>query len=165
MKNARRLLLVVPITLLLAAGNLPQSRGDVLTVTRKATKLRTAKRLFASPVADLVEGDRLGFELKEGAWYRAKYRESVGWLHETDVSKNKDVRLSGEGVRENYSATETSAARKGFNPQVEKEFRRTNPDLEAAFKALDAIQNRAVPDADVQSFLGEGGLGAKEGGR
>lgn len=158
MRQLRRLLFVVPVLLLVAAGNLPQSRGDALIVTRKVTKLRSAKRLFAAPIAELVEGDRLVVEAKDGAWYQAKYRELAGWLHETDVSTKKDVRLSGEGVRENYSASETSAARKGFNPQVEREFRRGNPDLEAAFQRLDRIQGRVVAEGEVASFLGEGGL-------
>lgn len=160
MTTPRRLALVVPLLILaLAAGHVPQSRGDTLTVTRKTTKLRTQKRLFAAALAELVEGDRLAVEQKEGPWYQAKYRELVGWLHETDVSTNKDVRLSGEGMRENYSASETSAARKGFNPQVEKEFRNGRPSLEAAFQLLDAIQSRVVGEDRLMRFLSEGGLG------
>ncbi len=161
MMKAKRLALVVPVLLLLAAGNLPQSQGDNLTVTRKTTKLRAAKRSFAPTVADLAEGDRLAFEAKEGAWYNVKWKTLAGFVHETDVSVRGDVRLSGEGVRESYSASEAAAARKGFNPQVEREYRQDNPSLEAAFKALDAIQSRATSEAAVKSFLLEGGLGGE----
>jgi hypothetical protein len=64
-------------------------------------------------------------------------------------------------VRETYSAAEAAAARKGFNPQVEREYRAGHPDLEAAFRALDAIQGRATDEARVAAFLIEGGLAAE----
>ncbi|MCA8964973.1 MAG: hypothetical protein KDC48_08795, partial [Planctomycetes bacterium] len=61
-----------------------------------------------------------------------------------------------------YSASETSAARKGFNPQVERQYRTSNPNLEAAFKLVDRLQARATPEAEVRAFLQAGGL-LKEG--
>jgi hypothetical protein len=99
---------------------------------------------------------------KDGAWLSVDFAQRTGWLHATDVSGNPDVRLSGQGVRETYSTTETSAAKKGFNPQVEKAYRDGNPNLEAAFRMVDALQARAVAEPDVRRFLVDGGL-LKEG--
>jgi hypothetical protein len=161
MTKVRRSWLLIPVSILLAAGNLPQSRGDTLTVTRKVTRLRSAKRSFAPALADLAEGDRLTLERKEGAWLSVQWQALTGFVHESDVSARQDVRLSGEGVRETYSAAEAAAARKGFNPQVEREYRAGHPDLEAAFRALDAIQGRATDEARVAAFLIEGGLAAE----
>lgn len=163
MPKVRRSLWVVSLCLLVAAGNLPQSRGEALTVTRKVTKLRTGKRLFAPAVAELQEGDKLTLQQKEGAWMNVQFKQLVGWVHETDVSAKVDVRLSGEGVRENYSASEASAARKGFNPQVEKEYRASNPDLDAAFRVVDRIQARKIVEDQVRQFLEAGGLMKGEG--
>jgi len=157
-----RLLAIVPFCLLLAAGSIPQSQGDTLVVTKKETKLRAGKRLFAPGVADLKEGDKLEFQSRDGAWLEAKYKDAVGWLHETDVSARTDVRLSGEGVRESYSASEAAAARKGFNPQVERQYRLGNPNLEAAFRLVDKIQAIKVGEAEEREFLTSGGL-LKEG--
>ncbi|MCC6673047.1 MAG: hypothetical protein IT458_18425 [Planctomycetes bacterium] len=158
MTKVGRSVLFLPLLLCLAAGSIPQSKGDTLTVTRKETKLRSAKRLFAPPVADLREGDRLVLQAKEGAWLSVKHKETAGWLHATDVSANKEVRLSGEGVRESYSASEAAAARKGFNPQVEREYRKDNPDLENAFRLVDGLERRRASEAEVQAFLKQGGL-------
>ncbi|MBM4059519.1 MAG: hypothetical protein FJ265_00270 [Planctomycetes bacterium] len=146
------------VILTLLAADTPQDPGAILTVTRRTTKLRAQKKMFAAPVADLREGDKLAFERRDGAWLRVRSGQLAGWLHETDVSTNPDVRLSGQGVRENYSASETSAARKGFNPQVEQNYRGKNPNLEAAFQLVDRLQARATPETDVQRFLTEGGL-------
>jgi hypothetical protein len=150
--------LLAILALLLAANHAPQDPGDTLTVTRKTTKLREAKRLFAPAVAELHEGDKLVLDHKEGAWLAVRFALLAGWLHETDVSSNPEVRLSGEGVRESYSASETAAARKGFNPDVERAYRTSKPGLEAAFLLVDRLQARAVPEGELHAFLIDGGL-------
>ena len=159
---ARRFAAALPLCLLLLAGSLPQSQGDTVIVTRKETKLRSQKRLFAPSVANLVEGDKLEVLDKDGAWLNVKFADKIGFLHATDVSTNKEVRLSGEGVRENYSASEAAAARKGFNPQVEKQYRLDNPDLNKAFELVDRIQGQKTDEKVIEQFLRQGGL-LKEG--
>jgi hypothetical protein len=168
-------LLAVALTVTLGGGFAlaAQGKGDTLTVTRKAAKLRNAKRTFAPAVADLVEGDTLVVEAAAGAWFSATYTAAsgpvTGFVHKGDVSTKKEIVLSGEGVRENYSTSEAAAARKGFSPQVEREHRANNPSLETAFQAVDQIQARVVTDAEVFAFLVEGGLvegtGATGGGQ
>ena len=141
-----------------------QGRGDTLTVTAKSTKVRSGKRLYAPAVCDVAEGDKVAVVTKEAPWFQVTFNGQTGWIHESDVTAKKDVRLSGEGVREEYSAAETSAARKGFNPQVEREYRRQNPDLSAAYTKVDAIQARRIPEAEILKFLKDGRL-VREGGR
>lgn len=147
----------------LAAGSIPQSQGDPLTVTKRETKLRSQKKLFAPGLADLKEGDRVSLVQREGAWARVTWAPPAGdrvtgWLHESDVSSKKDVRLSGQGIREKYSVSEAEAARKGFNPQVEKEYRDRNPSLDAAYQLVDHIQAVTVPEAEIERFLRDGRL-------
>jgi hypothetical protein len=164
MSKSRRAAFAVPLLLCLVAGTIPQSPGDTVIVTRKETKLRAQKRLFAPGVADLHEGDKLKVDSKDGAWLELEFQGTTGWLHETDVTANKEVRLSGEGVRENYSASEAAAARKGFNPQVEREYRGKNPNLDHAFQLVDKLQATKASEQEVQRFLETGGL-LKEGSR
>ncbi len=143
--------------LCLAAGpSAPQ--GKTLTVTKKETKLRKDKRAFAPAVTDLREGDRLAMQKQDGAWYQATYRDLAGWIHQSDVSTNKEVRLSGQGVREEYTAAEAEAARKGFNPEVERQYRTDHPSLAAAYEKVDAIQARKLTDEELERFLREGKL-------
>lgn len=158
MLHPKNLALAATIVACLAAGSIPQSRGDTLTVTRKITKLRAQKRLFAPGIADLREGDRLQQQAKDGAWAQVAFQDKVGWVHEGDVSASKEVRLSGEGVRETYSASEAAAARKGFNPQVERQHRQDKPQLEAAFRLVEQIDATPFDEAAIQSFLQAGGL-------
>jgi len=157
MKHTTRALGLLVVLGLLASGA-QQNPEATLTVTRKTTKLREQKRLFAPAVAELHEGDRLVLDRKEGAWLAVSFAKLKGWLHETDVSDKPDVRLSGEGVRENYTTSETAAARKGFNPQVEQAYRKEKPELEAAFRLVDRLQARSVPEDELHAFLVAGGL-------
>jgi hypothetical protein len=163
MTKVPRPLLAAPMLLFVAAGTIPQGQGDALTVTRKEGKLRAQKRVFAPAVADLHEGDKLVCEQKDGAWLLAKFRDVEGWVHESDVTANKEVRLSGEGVRESYSASEAAAARKGFNPQVEREYKLSNPQLAAAFARVDQIAGYRVSEAETKAFLQQGGLWHEDG--
>lgn len=163
MQRALRYALGVPLLLLLGASP-PQGSPDTVTVTRKTTKLRADKRVFGKAVADLVEGDRLAVLGKDGAWLQAKWRDVTGWLHEGDCTGKQDVRLSGQGVRETYSASEAAAARKGFNPQVEREYRGQNPNLARGFALVDQIAARSIGEDEVRRFLQDGGLW-QEGGR
>ena len=143
--------------LCLAAG--PSAvQGKTLTVTKKETKLRKDKRAFAPAVTDLREGDRLAMNKQDGAWYHANYKDLAGWIHQSDVSTNKDVRLSGAGVREQYTAAEAEAARKGFNPEVERQYRTDHPALAAAYEKVDAVQARVLKEEEVERFLREGKL-------
>ena len=158
MTKASRSVLALPLLLLCAGAGAPQGQGDTLIVTRKETKLRAQKRLFAPPLADLHEGDKLACEQRDGAWLQVKWQQALGWVHESDVTANKEVRLSGEGVRESYSASEAAAARKGFNPQVEREYRASNPNLAAAFALVDRIAALRVSEQETQTFLQQGGL-------
>lgn len=157
MKPPLRSLGLLLVLGLLVSGAL-QDPGDTLTVTRKTTKLRSEKRLFAPAVAELREGDRLVLERKEGAWLAVTFANLKGWLHENDASSKPDVRLSGEGVRESYSSSETAAARKGFNPQVEQAYKTGKPELERAFQEVDRLQARPVPEEELRAFLVAGGL-------
>lgn len=158
MPTANRWTLVACAMICLGAGSIPQSQGDTLIVTRKQTKLRAQKRVFAPGVQDLVEGDKLEFLAKDGAWISARYQQTTGWLHGSDVSERKDVRLSGQGVRETYTAAETGAAKKGFNPQVERQYRLDNPALNAAFARVDELEKLRVDENELRTFLQQGGL-------
>src|SRR5262245_34242214 len=121
--NHRRAALCAGLVLCLAAGHVPQAQGTELIVTKKATKLRTQKRALSRAVCDLVECDKVTLQQTDGVWYAVTFKDQSGFVHSSDVTDNKDVRLSGQGVREVYTASEQAAARKGFNPQVEHEYR------------------------------------------
>jgi hypothetical protein len=153
----RPLVALLAAALCLAAG--PSAlQGKTLTVTKKETRLRKDKRMFAPAVAVLREGDRLTETRQEGPWRLANWKNAQGWIHESDVSSNPAVRLSGQGVRETYSPSEAAAARKGFNPEVERQYKQDHPALQAAFDKVDEIQKRTLSEDQVLQFRRAGRL-------
>jgi len=65
---------------------------------------------------------------------------------------------SGQGqLRSGASEDELTLAGKGFNAQVEKEYRQRNSDLD--YRAIDRMEGLTVTSAEVQRFLREGNLG------
>lgn len=155
--------LSIALAIAFSASALGPQDGETLTVTKKTTRVRSAKRLYASPVAEVKEGDRLTLIERESPWCRVNYQGAVGWIHETDVSARADVRLSGQGVRENYTAAETAAAKKGFNKEIEKNYENEHPNLKPAFDQVDRVEARGVPEVELVSFLRAGGLLPEEG--
>ncbi|MBK9387175.1 MAG: hypothetical protein IPN34_20360 [Planctomycetes bacterium] len=153
----------VLLAIALSASAVGPQDGTQLTVTKKATKIRNAKRLYATGVADVREGDKLELLLREAPWCQVRFQGKTGWVHETDVSERSDVRLSGQGVRENYSAAETAAGKKGFNSEIEKNYEQQRPDLKPAFDKVDQVQARGVAEAELVGFLRAGGLIEEEG--
>lgn len=155
--------LSIALAVALSASALGPQDGETLTVTKKSTRMRNAKRLYGPAVAELKEGDRLILIERDAPWCRVRFQGAEGWIHETDVSPKTDVRLSGQGVRENYTVAETAAAKKGFNKEVEKTYQDEHPDLKPAFQKVDRVEARAVPENVLVSFLRAGGLLNEEG--
>lgn len=149
--------IVLALAVVWTAQAFPQDPGDPLIVTKKTTKMRKAKRLYAPGVQDLVEGDKVALVKREGSWCLVTYQEAEGWLHESDLTAKLDVKLSGEGVREDYTAAETSAARKGFNKDIEANYKNKRG-LGAAYRIVDAIQARILDEALLVEFMKEGKL-------
>lgn len=151
----RRFLLFLVATSVLAAAPL----GEPLIVVQKQTAIRSAKKLYARPVKTLREGDVVYKLCEESPWLRVESGGVQGWLHRTAVSADRNVRLSGDGVGGSVRVTEQSAAAKGFNPQVEKQYRTTHTGLAEAYRILDQVQERKYPEDRVEAFLRSGKLG------
>jgi hypothetical protein len=66
-----------------------------------------------------------------------------------------------EDVEKAASSDEIALAGKGFNEQVEGEFRKKNPDID--FRRIDRMEKIVVAQNEMQRFLKRGGL-APQGG-
>lgn len=139
--------------------------ADVLTVIEREAAVRKDKRTYSPKVATVKEGDKVTLIAKESPWLRVSFQGVEGWLNESSVTEDEDVVLSGEAVASGVKPTEQSAAKRGFSPEVENEYRKENPDLEAAFKTLDDIVKGWVfPDDVMLKFIEAGQLVPAEGG-
>jgi hypothetical protein len=139
--------------------------ADVLTVIEREAAVRKDKRTYSPKVATVKEGEQVTLIAKESPWLRVSFQGVEGWLNESSVTDDPKVVLSDQAVASGVRVTEQDAARRGFSPEVEKEYRKENPDLEAAFKTLDDIVKAWLyPDAEILKFIEAGQLVPREGG-
>jgi SH3 domain-containing protein len=138
--------------------------AEVLTVIEREAAVRKDKRTYSPKVATVKEGEKVTLIAKEPPWLRVSFKGVEGWLNETSVTEDEDVVLSGQTVASGVKPTEQSAAKRGFSPEVEKEYRKENPNLEAAFKIIDDIVKGWVfPDDLILKFIEAGQLVPQEG--
>jgi len=86
------------------------------------------------------EGEQVTLLSKDDPWIRVEFNGVEGWKSQSSVTDDPKVVLSSQAVASGVRATEQSAAGRGFNPTVEREYRKRNPSLESAFHLLDKIE-------------------------
>ena len=135
-----------------------------MIVVQREAVIRSRKRNYARRVAVVREGSEVTILSTEPPWHRVEWRGKRGWLHSSAVTRNRSVVLSGEAVASGTRATQQSAARRGFTPEVEREHRGNRADLEAAYGVLDVIEGWRYPEELVVKFLAAGRLADFEEG-
>lgn len=133
--------------------------AETLSVAVREGSLRSSPQVFGAIQATLHYADRVEVLERKGAWARVRAGGAgVGWMHSSALSSKKLALKSGQGqLRSSASEDELTLAGKGFNAQVEKEYRQRNSDLD--YRAVDRMEGLTVTSAEVQRFLREGNLG------
>ena len=133
-----------------------------------AVLLVCAPAAFAQSDKHLERDNMMSANGKRAAAAAAKIiraNSSTGSRRALAVTEDEDVVLSGQAVASGVKPTEQSAAKRGFSPEVEKEYRKEHPNLDAAFKTLDDIVKGWVfPDDLILKFIEAGQLVPREGG-
>lgn len=158
----RRITRTLPLTLLLlvfAAAGVVHSKpkaGDILTVRVLQAKVMKSPKFIGPSAGSVSRGDQLSFVAAKGDWYQVQGAAS-GWIHRTNVV-DKKVTLSSKpgGGSGGASREEVELAGRGFTPDVEKEYRSKNPNLD--FSHVDAIEKIGMDLEALQAFVDEGEL-------
>lgn len=149
------------ILLLIFAGLL--WAAETLKVTVKTSKLRKSPKFYARSVATVKFGDSLQKLMEQGDWIQATTTAGItGWIHSSAVTKPKFSLTAGRRAQEETTADEVALAGKGFNEQVEREYRQqTNLD----YTWVDRMAQITVSETEMERFLREGKLGEFGGGK
>lgn len=112
---------------------------------------------YAQPVASLTLGDRLILEEQQDEWFLVTTSSGQsGWVHRTALTeKSVDLSGSGSGSGE-FSAEEVTLSGRGFNSEVEADFKSRNPELN--FSAVDAMEAIEITPEKLHEFLVDGNL-------
>lgn len=163
----KRHLLALPVFLLvfLTASTTAGDAGKLMSVQVKKGDVRATPYFLGKIVATLSYGDRVEVLGSKESWFRVSPRgKSVtGWMHASALSGKRIVlKAGGQDAQAAASGGELALAGKGFNADVEAEFKARNRNID--FSPIDRMQEMKVPPERVAAFLQEGGLVPAQGG-
>lgn len=156
MRNAQILALIL---LLLGAGVQASAGSTALNVQVREGCIRAIPSALGSPVATVTYGETLLVIEERGAWVKVQKSNSnvAGWIPRTSLTPKKiKISAGNDNTKMKASSGELALAGKGFNSQVESEYRAKNK--EADFATVDAMEKIRVSTEVMQKFLKEGGL-------
>jgi uncharacterized protein YgiM (DUF1202 family) len=154
-------LLLLAAAVLFAADALPER-----SIVVKQTPVRDKPSFTGKILGTLVYTDRVQIvEMPSGAsWAKVRLaaKKLEGWVHVSALAKDDKpvVKAGSENVASGASGSEVALAGKGFNPEVEAEYKK-DPSLNYA--AVDAMEAYVVPPAALSAFVTQGGLNAEGG--
>ena len=101
-------------------------------------------------------GDQLTVKGRKGDWYLVSAKGVNGCIHKSAVEARNFASSGRKASTGGASADEVSLAGKGFNPQVEAGYRKSDKNLNYA--AVDEIVKFTVSEKSLESFVLQGGL-------
>ena len=135
-----------------------------MSVQVKKGEIRKTPSFLGGIVARVSYGDRVYILEEKGPWVKVAIpgRNSEGWIHSSALTEKKIVFTAGaKDVQTSASSNEVALAGKGFNQQVENEFKEKNPKLNYAW--INRMEKFVVSEKEIKEFLKEGQLSPKGG--
>jgi SH3-like domain-containing protein len=152
------------LLLLMASGSAGESR-KAMSVQVRQGQVRATPSFLGKIVATLSYGDRVEVLEEKEPWIKVlpPRKGAPGWMHSSALSAKRIVLKAGAKEAEAAASRgELALAGKGFNADVEAEFKKKHRDVD--FTWIDRMQAMNVPQEDIGAFLREGGLAPAQGG-
>ncbi len=150
--------------LLLAFSMGVAAKPTTMSLQIRKGDLRSSPSFLGRIVGSAAYGDRLTVEERRGTWIRVRTEEGTltGWLHSSALTKKKVKLKAGRKDADGAASSgELALAGKGFNSEVEAQFKQQN--AEANFAAVDIIEAIHITSREVQRFLNTGRVVPKAG--
>lgn len=134
--------------------------AESMTVQVKKSPLRDQPSFLGKMIGEVYYGEKLQVVERKSSWLKVQTNDSEGWLHQSALTLKKIELVAGQSnVKRTAAADEMALAGKGFNAEVEKEFKKSS---ELDYEAVDLVESYKISDRDKVAFLEEGGLGGAE---
>ncbi|HPW44867.1 MAG TPA: SH3 domain-containing protein [bacterium] len=128
-----------------------------MTVEVREVMVKTSPNYLAQSSGKLSYGTEVNVIGEEGSWIRIS--SPSGYLPKSSVTKksipkNPDQKYAGGSVKHD----EVALAGKGFNPQVEAQYKKNNAQMAVAFSSVDKIEKLGSSEAELRAFQSAGKL-------
>ena len=127
--------------------------GDARYVAVKNAEVRASASSFAKKTGSLDYAEEVVIVSESKDWTEVKSAKNPkvsGWISNSALSKRKIVSSSFSA-----SANELALAGKGFNDELESEYKKSGG---SDFAAVDAMENQEVSRDEVKRFMVDGNL-------
>ncbi|GAB1483124.1 SH3 domain-containing protein [Treponema sp.] len=136
--------------------------ADFAYVQVKETQVRESASFMAKIVATIPYGTKVTVFKTAAAWKQVSLADGkTGWLSASALSTKALALKAGENRDTTASSQEVALAGKGFNAQVEAEYKAGNPALD--FASIDRMESIKIAPGQMLEFLNTAGLKVEEG--
>jgi uncharacterized protein YgiM (DUF1202 family) len=135
-----------------------------LSVQVREGQLRSTPSFLGKIVAKPSYGERVTLLQDQGTWKKVATQGGVqGWMHTSALTtKNIVLRAGAANVQTTATGGEIALAGKGFNEEVEKQYKNLNRNLDYAW--INRMERFQVSPEEMQAFLKQGEVVPAEGG-
>lgn len=150
---------------LLAMATSAFAAGQAMSVQVKSGQLRETPSFLGKLTGTVNYGERLQVLEQKGDWSKVTVPSGqTGWLHSSALTKKRIVMKAGDqSAQAGASGDELALAGKGFNSDVEADFKAKNRNVDFAW--VDKMEKFKVKPEAMEQFLTDGGIQPQEGGK
>ena len=147
---------VMALVWVLVAVTLAWAASAMMSVQGKSTQVRGKPTFLGPIVATLAYGDQVEALQQSGDWVQVRTpSRQEGWLHQSALSSKRILLKAGStDAKGAASSQEVALAGKGFNSDVERQYRSKNPNLD--FASVDRMERMYVSPQQTLAFLQQG---------
>ena len=151
MKHMRTWLLMLAL-----AGPLAAAAADQMSVQVQNAQLRADASFLAKMTGQVAYGARVTVLQARGDWRQVQAEGGPsGWLHQSALTKKViSMKAGAQDVATAASGDELALAGKGFNSDVEADFKNKNKDID--FTWIDRMEKIKVSMDEITHFLNDG---------
>ncbi len=130
--------------------------GNMMSVKVESTRLMPRPSFGGAPIAQLSYTDQVEVLDDSRGWNQVRTGDGeTGWVHGSALSRKEIVYSSSGNVSSGASSEEVALAGKGFNPEVEAQYK---ADTDLDFSWVDTIAAWDIQIEDLIGFLEDGDL-------
>ncbi len=136
--------------------------AKIMSVQVKKCQLRNKPSFLGKVVTMLGYGDKVEIAKEENSWVKvSSAKNKGGWIHISALTEKEIiVNANSRDINTSASSDEIALAGKGFNKQVEEQFKQNNKGID--FSWVDKMEKIIITQDEKQAFLKNGGLIGKE---
>lgn len=132
-------------------------QASTMRVHVQSGQVRSTPSFLGAVVATVGYGQSVEVLSAKSPWHQVKTPDGrTGWMHESALTEKRVSMQSGGAVRPGASGDEMALAGKGFNRDVEAQYRAAH--READFTWVDRMGSMKASSAEIERFVKDGGL-------